>query len=356
MTGRELAERLQGRCICDGLIIIEREIPFGAHHGFRQIENGVAEALIFFGYKAGQDVSSSVFMDTETTGLSGGTGTLVFLLGLGRFMAKGLQLAQYFLTSFKGESALLEQAREFIKDAQTLITYNGKSFDHPLLAARYRLAGMKDPLAPLEHLDLLHPTRRAFGERWPDCRFQTVEERLIVFKRVGDIPGSKAPETWFDWVRHGITANLPGVVRHNRWDLVSLAVLLPALRRCYEDPVGRNANILACARHYRSQLNEAEAYNYLLANRPHLDHNALLELARLGRRRGEWALSVEIWRDLATEGNLEALERLAKYYEHVARDFSLALKFTRKLAQLDRFAEKHRRRENRLAAKLKDVR
>jgi hypothetical protein len=297
-----------------------------------------------------------VFMDTETTGLAGGTGTLVFLLGMARFSQGTLDLVQLLVTGFQGERAMLEEARVFLHGADSLVTFNGRSFDSPLLAARYRLSGLSDPFVELQHVDLLHPTRRAFKHRWPDCRLQTVERRLLGVERVGDLPGSQAPQAWFDWVRHGRHEALPGVCAHNRLDLLSLAVLPAALQRSHDDPLASGANVLAWAKHQaRNDAgggSEQASFEYLQRHRAGLDVNGCLELARLARRRGDWSLAVEIWEGLAEDGEHAAIEHLAKYFEHHQRDYARALEVTARLLIAAPREPRYRRRDARLRARL----
>jgi hypothetical protein len=233
------------------------------------------------------------------------------------------------------------------------VSYNGKTFDHPLLQTRYRLMGMENPFAGLAHFDLLHPSRRAFGGHWPDCRLRTVEACLLGFQRIDDLPGAEAPETWFQWMRQGITSDLPRLVEHNYWDLVSLAALPPALRQSYQTPLSQGADILAGARHYLDRGDEFKAHRHLLSHRSHLSADALLELARLSRRRGESELAVAIWNDLAATGHVEATERLAKHYEHTSRNFDLALRFSRQLMALRPDDARHPHRHRRLLDKLR---
>lgn len=348
LCGPELAEQLGGHYATEGLIVIERTVPFGLPHGACRIGDGLEESLGFFGHAG----SPTVFLDTETTGLAGGTGTVVFLLGLAKIAGNALHITQYLLTQFQGEAALLEHGEEFIRGAKTFVTYNGKSFDHPLLTTRYRLAGLRDPFTALAHIDALHHTRRAFRHFWPDCSLTTAERKLLGFVRVGDLPGSEAPQAWFDWLRYSRMESLPGVIEHNGSDLLSLSALLPRLSECYQNPGPHDTDIRAVARHFQRERDEASAYEYLLANREFLNTDAALELARLARRRKEWELAVDTWHGLAANENLEAIERLAKYYEHVDRDIPLAIRLTRQLLQLDRHPRRHEHREKRLLAKL----
>src|SRR5262249_45769866 len=224
-----VAGLLRGECIAEGLIVIDRPLPLSHQHGkdpltpittLHHPRPPVGQAL---------PAEQLVFLDTETTGLSGGTGTLAFLVGLGRIDGEVLHLRQFFLTGFRGEGALLQAAAAWSAGRQYLVTFNGKSFDAPLLPTRYRLARLPDPFADLHHIDLFHPTRRAFSSQWPDCRLQTAEKQLLGFQRGHDLPAHLVPETWFAFVRRGTTHRLPALLAHNRWDLVSLVALLPAL-------------------------------------------------------------------------------------------------------------------------------
>src|SRR5439155_23960711 len=155
-----VAALLQGERVAEGLIVIDRRIPLLHQHGRRSLTP--ITTLHHPRPPVGQALPAEqlVFLDTETTGLSGGTGTLVFLLGLGRIDGEVLHLRQFFLTGFRGEAALLQAAAAWTAGRPYLVTFNGKSFDVPLLATRYRLARLPDPFTSLQHVDLLHPTRR----------------------------------------------------------------------------------------------------------------------------------------------------------------------------------------------------
>jgi hypothetical protein len=352
-----LASRLGGSVVREGVVLVRERLPIDASHGdFPVTDGGLHGALSFCVPLAGNSPRACVFMDTETTGLAGGTGTLVFLLGMARFYDGALEVSQLLLTGFQGEEAMLEEAQAYLHGADTLVTFNGRSFDGPLLAARYRLSAMSDPFAALRHVDLLHVTRRTFKKSWPDCRLQTVERRLLGMTRIGDLPGAEAPLAWFDWVRHGRDGALPAVCSHNRLDLLSLAVLPAALHRSHDDPAAAGADVLAWARHHRHTAGggdgEQAAFEYLERHRAHLDTPGLLELARLARRRREWHLAVEVWEQLAAAGVPAAVEHLAKYYEHEVRDFERALQVTARLMAHAPHDRQHRRREARLRARL----
>jgi uncharacterized protein YprB with RNaseH-like and TPR domain len=348
----EVARLLAGERIAAGVIMVEQQLPLSHQHGKRCLGDLRTQAYILPPMHRPLPAEGLIFMDTETTGLAGGTGTLAFVLGLGRLVGEALCLRQFFLTGFRGEASLLQAAKTWIAGAKYLVTFNGKSFDAPLLATRYRLASLGDPFTELQHVDLFHPTRRAFGNQWPNCRLQTAERRLLGFQRHDDLPAHLIPEAWFAFVRHGATHHIPRILGHNRCDLMSLAVLLPALSEAFVTPGANGADVVAVARYWLQQGDEQTALAHLQAQQDRLPTAGLLDLARLYRRRQAWESAVSIWHRLARQNCLEALERLAKYYEHVRGDPHTALHLTGRLRLLDRANKTHAQRERRLMAKL----
>lgn len=350
-TGSEaqLATELGGALIDDGVILIEYQVPLSERHGCEALGQGLADVSAL-PEAQGVDLSQAVFLDTETSGLSGGTGTVVFLLGLARLDGERLVVRQYHLTRFSTESRLFALAAEWLQDAEHVVTFNGKTFDAPLLATRHRLCALHDPISRLRHLDLLHPTRRAFGSRWGDCRLATAERKLLGFEREDDIPGSMAPLAWFAWLQQGQTAGLRGIARHNYWDVLSLLALTPALAAVHNDPGAWDADVAAIARFYLARNQELQALTLLEQHRGMLAVDGLLALARLYRRRKQWAEARQIWESLAERGEQEALECLAKYHEHVARHYRRALDYAERLAILPEHEQRRMRLRRKLAA------
>ena len=170
------------------------------------------------------DLERAVFLDTETTGLSGGAGTYVFLVGLGRFVDGRFELWQGFLPHPADEKTLLQETAARIFDASVIISFFGKSFDRHRLEDKMRLHGVAPPFEARVHLDLYHPLRRAHRGQFENCRLKTLERELVAVMRGDDLPGSFAPAAWFDFLGKR-PHRLEGVFRHNREDVLSLVSL-----------------------------------------------------------------------------------------------------------------------------------
>ena len=173
--------------------------------------------------------SQLLHFDTETTGLAGGTGTRAFMIGVAGWKEGALHVRQLFLTVMAGEQAMLELFASWLDPQLVLVSYNGRSYDAPLLATRFRLARLANPLNGLRHLDLLYPVRRRFRRVWENCRLATVEREWLDVVRDDDLPGSEAPRAWRDYLRGGSARDLRRVLAHNERDLLSLDTLLVKL-------------------------------------------------------------------------------------------------------------------------------
>lgn len=180
---------------------------------FARIEQPVARAHL-------------LHFDTETTGLAGGTGTRAFMIGTADWIDTRLRVRQLTITTMAAEAAMLRTFAGWIHAQTVLVSYNGKSYDAPLLATRYRLARLPNPLSGLQHLDLLHPVRRHWKNVWANCRLATAERHLLGVVREDDLPGAEAPAAWLNYLRGGSAANLRRVIEHNAQDLKSLAGVL----------------------------------------------------------------------------------------------------------------------------------
>ncbi len=323
-----LAQRLKGYRIADGVIQIQRRLTLDSRLGRHSLS--LLRNVLQLPGEGREAHLRQVYVDTETTGLSGGSGTLAFLLGLAEVEGDALVVTQYLLTRFAGESAMLKAFAGALTADDRLVSYNGKSFDLPLLITRYRMQGQPHPFTPLPHLDLLHPVRRLFAKRWPDCRLLTLEERLLGFRRQHDLPGSEAPAAWTHYIRQGRVEQMIRVVEHKRQDIVSLALAHAALVQALEQPQTYAVDIVALA-HWLSGFDRSQAYTLLKSSGQTLNDRGKRLLGKLARCAEEWPLAVALWEELANKGCRDSTEQLAKYHEHISRDLEVALRYCEQL-------------------------
>jgi uncharacterized protein len=326
-----LAKALGAEQLAPGVLCRRRRLPLLHRHGTAGLHpDGDAVRLLLPG--APPDPAGWCVIDTETSGLAGGTGTWVFMVGIARWEGAVLALSQLLLTRLDAEAAFLDQVRAAVADAELLLSYNGKSFDLPLLAARLRLAARPDPLVGLAHLDLLHPVRRAFATRWPDCRLASVEARLLGHVRRGDLPGAEAPAAWLAWLRAGDGRRLGDVLAHNAVDLLSVAALPAPLAAVHHAPASFGADPARIARWWLAAGEGARARGLLAAtDLSTYDAGAMHLLAQLHARAADWPAALALWESLAAAGDAAANEALAKHYEHRGKDPRRALAYARRL-------------------------
>lgn len=311
-------------------------------------------------------IHDALFLDTETTGLSGGTGTLAFMIGLGWFEKDAFITRQIFIRDYGEERAALHYLAEIAKTKSFLVSFNGKAFDVNLLSSRFILNRMRNPLESLPHLDLLFPSRRLCGYRLENSRLVTLEQHIIGLTRDNDIPGMEIPERYFAWLRRRDPRLIADIFRHNHLDILSLAALLVHLAElivpCSRDnhPGG---DLLAAARLLRDRGKNAAAVE-LLGNLTGCDQAPLRSeaqklLSLTLKRQGEWTKAALIWEEMLNydPGNLFAVIELAKWQEHVCRNYQAAhdllvdlLAKTLLLTDREREALDHRRQ--RLHARL----
>ncbi len=287
-----------------------------------------------------------VFFDTETSGLAGGTGTYAFMVGAGRFENGEFRLAQFFMRDPAEEPALLEALAEFIAPCEALVSYNGKSFDAPLLATRYILHGIPIPFEGYAHLDLLHLSRRLWRDRLPSRTLKYIEEHVLEITRTSEeVPGCEIPWLYFDYLRSGDAAPLKGVFYHNAVDVLSLAALLSHTGDMLADPLGEavqhNLDLIAIAKlleDLRRWDEAARLYEHGLDGElPAEDFaRAVKRLSILQRRRGDLGEAVRWWEKAAADGRVYAHVELAKYHEHRLKDYAAAQAHTRAALELVR--------------------
>lgn len=182
------------------------------------------------------DVSKCLFLDTETTGLSGGAGTVAFLVGVGFIEGGALVIEQYLMRDYSDEPELIDRLANRMDRFESVCTFNGKTFDMPLLEARFTMNRMRHRWREMENIDLLQSARRTWKLRLGSCRLGRLEEMILGLERSGDLPGSEVPQRYFDFLKTGNMDLLEDVIRHNRQDIATLATLLVRLCEIYEDP------------------------------------------------------------------------------------------------------------------------
>src|SRR5947207_2258257 len=291
-----------------------------------------------------EDPEKWLFLDTETTGLAGGTGTYAFLIGLAWWDAGGLQVEQFFMRDFAEEHSLLQELSRRIKERPVLVTFNGKSFDWPLLENRFTMTRSIAVPKLAAHLDLLHPARALWKLRLGSVRLVELERHVLDAPRLGwqrdnDVSSALIPQFYFDYLRGGPAEPLAGVVRHNQMDLRGLAALFCKVNELLSAaPNAANEieslDLFGLSRFLRrrgdpdrahSAFAQALARGLPAEFRP----KARRDLALMAKRRGEHARPAEIWLQIVADlhDGIHACEQLAIYYERHARDLAKAAEF-----------------------------
>jgi hypothetical protein len=273
-------------------------------------------------------VDRAAFLDLETTGLSRGSGTYAFLIGAGRFEGDVFCVRQFFMREPCEEAAQLEALAQWLADIDGVITFNGRSFDVPVLSCRQSCHGLPAFLQALPNLDLLPAARRLFGRRLRDCSLGSLERQLLSFEREDDVPGWLVPERYLTYQRTGDARPLVGVFRHNLFDVLSMVTLTSRLARAFATPHGvleHGCDWLGLARVYGragDRCREMGAYESALSvglDQPDAE-DALCRLALAAKRAGDWPRAVAVWQSMVETcaQRLAPFEELAKYYEHRA--------------------------------------
>jgi len=287
---------------------------------------------------ADAELDTFAFLDTETTGLSGGTGTYAFLVGVGRYDGHEFYLAQFFMRDPMEEPALLAALTEFLQPCRALVTFNGKGFDVPLLNTRYIANGEQSPLVSLAHLDLLPLARRLWRARLPSRALGYLEEHILGLVRdQEDVPGWMIPGLYFGYLRSGDARSMKSVFYHNAIDVLSLAALLNHVAGMFDDPLGgavvHGLDLVSMGKLYGDLGHMEKAvqlYEHGVAHAlPEEAHwGAVRRLSFAQKRRGNLSAACASWREAAGSGQIYAHVELAKFYEHKQRDYAEAAQWT----------------------------
>jgi hypothetical protein len=337
-----------GSSACGPYWRIKTELSLTHRHGNYRLGNFLERKFEDLRFAARRRLANPVgpgnllFMDTETTGLAGGTGILAFLVGIGYFDDGRFIIEQYFVRRFAEERAVLGQFFNLLERVSGkqggLVTFNGKCYDLPLLNNRAVLQGF--PGLPMidAHIDLLYPARRLWRRHLPDCALKTLERAFCGMVRRGDVPAALIPERYFRYLRTADPTPLREVFYHNRLDILSMVGLLDTMLLLFsQEPGGAGlpADRISMARMMeevdRDDMSMAVYDKLLEGNAGEMEHKQImLRKARLHKRKGNFAEAVSLWQEALRSGGLSAepYVELAKVYEHRFADMGKARDYT----------------------------
>ncbi|MCL4393229.1 MAG: ribonuclease H-like domain-containing protein [Chloroflexi bacterium] len=323
--------------------LIEKSYPPEYRHGHAALQiTASLETIAAWARQeqiAGCAANGMVFLDTETTGLAGGTGTYAFLVGIGRYLGDSFQLTQFFMRDPIEEPAMLAALIDLLQPLDALVTFNGKAFDVPLLNARYITNRCETPFADIPHLDLLPLARRLWRNRLESRALGSLETHILGAARSGqDIPGFLIPQMYFDYLQTGDARPLERVLYHNAMDVVAMAALLSHVAALLDNPlvfaVEHGLDLIAIGKLFED-LGRLDEAAQLYARGLELDvpeeayRQTVRRLALLHRQRGDMPTALDLWKGAAGTRQMYAFVELAKYYEHKERDYAQAEEWTR---------------------------
>jgi uncharacterized protein YprB with RNaseH-like and TPR domain len=293
------------------------------------------------------DLRQAVFFDVETSGLSGGAGTYVFLLGAGFFESDTFRVQQFFMRGVAEEPAMLHLVGELLDRFDTVVSFNGRAFDLPLLNTRFTLNRQPHRLLRAFHLDLLKPSRRLWARRLNSCSLGSLEQEVLGVRRTeADVPGWLVPRLYFDYIQTGDASELGGVFYHNLVDVLSMVTLAARLSALFDDPQVAGpldaVDLFSLGRWYASQgmAAEAEAAYRTALSGPlplQVEGAAWQHLSFLLKRQGRREEATAIWREVAERGEewgVYAHVELAKHHEWRTGDLPAAAAVTRRAMAL----------------------
>jgi len=339
MDGRELTTQY------GSIFISEQLYPINHQHGNTSLSNNSLNFTTFFEWAGNSGLSQTsleniLFLDTETSGLSGGTGTFAFMVGLGYWDSSGFKIIQLFLRDLSEEPAMLASLIEIASSFAVVVTFNGKSFDIPLLNTRYVINGLSSPFKEIFHIDLLMLSRRIWRNRLASRALGSLETEILSFARSEEeIPGWLIPDLYFDYLKTRNAYPLKGVFYHNNKDVLSMAVLLSHLADLLENPLEYNPkeglDLIAIAQIFEN-LNRLEDAVHLyefslgLGLPRHFFIQTLYRYANIRKKSQAWNAAIQLWTQASQYGEFGACIEIAKFHEHKSKNIEEALAWTNK--------------------------
>ena len=329
-----------------GFYLIRHDYPLEHRQGIVELGNALQSKSKHIALSACDpeledfDPRTACFVDTETTGLSGGTGTVAFLVGVGYFVEDAFRLDQCIMRDFDDEEPMLQYLAEVFDRHETLVSYNGKSFDLPLLRTRFIQNRIPFREGSLKHLDLVHAARRFWKQRLRDCSSGNVEREILAIFREGDVPSYLIPQLWFRYLEERDARPLEGVIYHHEMDILSLVALTAWMSECLDAPAGQGfahvedklsvVRIHYKQKHYEEVIEHAKVFLEEVDASP-LRRECLEMLGYACKRRGLWEEMQEAWEGILEEFPADpvASHELAKHHEHRTRDLEAAVRLCR---------------------------
>jgi len=282
------------------------------------------------------DLRKALFLDTETTGLSGGTGTFAFMIGLGFFEGDGFQVQQLFMRDYSEERASLSLVKSLLESFQFLITFNGRLYDIPLLETRFILSRLSSKIREMPNFDLLYPSRKVWKGVYENCRLITLETQLLGMEREDDIPSEWIPTLYFDYLQTGDGRKIHRIFYHNRTDVLSMVGLVGRIHLVYHDPQAahpkKGIEHFSLGRLFWEHRCPEKAIscfeNALKRCDESLSWEAMRWLSMAFKKTGQGDKARSLWEEMLTwpypKDAFPYIE-LAKYHEHRLQDFGKAI-------------------------------
>ena len=350
--GRGMAVRPAARPVevkrRESVQVFENSYMLGACYGQIPISMGLqipGHILSFLSRDAefaGLDLSSAVFLDLETTGLAGGTGTVPFLVGLAYYRDERFKVTQFFLNEMAEEDRLIREVGQFIRDMdfKSIVTYNGKAFDMPLVETRFTMHRTPCPLRGLPHLDFLFSARSLWKHKYDSCRLFNLAQQIVQAERSEDIPGAEIPLRYFQYIRSGDFSLIDPILYHNQEDLLSLlgvvvagAVLVERNREAGERGEDDAMDLYGVAKLFEragDSSTSAALLEKALAGggglTAEVSQNARKKLSRHFKKNKDWEKALAFWQELAAGEEVDCFRELSMYFEHTAKDHGEAIR------------------------------
>lgn len=328
--------------------VIEDRYPLTHIHGGCRLGDILDTDADTLGALGGEDCAGLspdrlLFLDTETTGLSGGAGTLAFLVGVGFFEAGYFVVRQYFIRDYDEEPAMLSELQELLGKHGNFVTFNGKAFDINLLQSRFISNRLRPRFGDVPHLDLLYPSRRVWGLKLESCRLSSLEENVLGERREDDIPGALIPSVYFKYLEDRDASEIERVIRHNRLDVLSMVSLLAKLSAMLKSPMSETDGgfeLLGMGRLFEASGRTGDMLECLEAcsgsEQFDIKVQAVKRLTGIYKKNGSLERAMEHWKAVEAENprfELFHLVEMAKYYEHREKDYEAALAVVEKAVQ-----------------------